>query len=668
MKIIYIVFNNREKGDVLSELLNNLKFVFEGYIKVKICFLNEIQAGDISDGDLFIVLYKDRVYAMKDYISSMDKVIVMSRTIQRKFLPEVFAIPEGTAVLVVNDSDESTLQTVNNLYELGLNYLNLIPYIQTEDLRRYEHIRISITPDEEKLVPPFIEKTINIQNRHIAMDTFVTIINKLKLNNEQITRNLIRYNQLIAESGGVGNRQYVTERLKSEILKKIIQNSERAILITDEDYRTVYVNDKARFLFHIDDRPGVNLEEVFAMLDRRLLEPFSYDRILLSVGGINYLASKRAAKIVDQVVGYYIIFEDEKEIKKTERDLNKQLVKSGLVAKYHFDQIVGESSVMKKSVNLAKKVALTDFTVLIGGESGTGKELFAQSIHNFSSRRDQPFVAINCAALPESLLESELFGYEKGAFTGALSNGKLGLFEQAGKGTVFLDEIGDMPLSLQARLLRVLQEKQIMRLGSDKIIDVNIRIIAATNKNLEKAIREGTFREDLYFRLCNIPITLPPLREREEDILLLMEKNLGDLYQTLSSQEKMRLLQYDWPGNVRELKNVADYFITLGELPAGIMKKTEDLNYLNGRHYPSNEDSVPGDVTAEKTDSVDSAILELIACRTREHSGIGRDSLLKELKKQGILISDNRLRKILKKLESNGKIVVGKGRSGCRIT
>ncbi|WDC84728.1 sigma 54-interacting transcriptional regulator [Caloramator sp. mosi_1] len=190
--------------------------------------------------------------------------------------------------------------------------------------------------------------------------------------------------------------------------------------------------------------------------------------------------------------------------------------------------IITNSPKMKECINIAKKIAKSDYTVLINGESGTGKEMIAQSIHNYSNRSIYPFVAVNCAALPENLLESELFGYEKGAFTGALKEGKIGLFEIANNGTIFLDEIGDMPLKLQTRLLRVLQEKQIMRVGSDNIINVNVRVIAATNKDLKKLVDEGLFREDLYYRINVLPISLPPLRERKEDIMPLLESFLKE--------------------------------------------------------------------------------------------------------------------------------------------
>ncbi|MEO2068426.1 MAG: sigma-54 dependent transcriptional regulator [Desulfurobacteriaceae bacterium] len=226
------------------------------------------------------------------------------------------------------------------------------------------------------------------------------------------------------------------------------------------------------------------------------------------------------------------------------------------------DEIVGTSKKMQEVFKFIGRVAKSDATVLILGESGTGKELIARAIHRYSNRKDKPFVAVNCAALPSNLLEAELFGYEKGAFTGAFST-KKGLFEQANGGTIFLDEIGELELSLQSKLLRVLQEKEIRRVGGNRTIKVNIRVIAATNKDLEEEVRKGNFREDLYYRLNVVSISLPPLRERKEDIIPLAQyfirkfsKEFKLPLKELSSKARDWLLNYSFPGNVRELENM----------------------------------------------------------------------------------------------------------------
>jgi DNA-binding NtrC family response regulator len=240
------------------------------------------------------------------------------------------------------------------------------------------------------------------------------------------------------------------------------------------------------------------------------------------------------------------------------------LLREEYAARYGFPRIVGEHPSMKDAGELAQRVAATDSTVLLLGESGTGKELFARAIHHLSARSAAPFVALNCAAIPEGLVENELFGHERGAYTGAGAR-KVGKLEIAHRGTLFLDEIGELPLAIQGKLLRVLEEKRFERVGGTQQIDVNVRILTATNKDLRAAIEAKTFREDLYFRISAVPITIPPLRERGDDVLLLAEHFLERFRRefrkpelALSDDARARLLTYSWPGNVRELQNTIE--------------------------------------------------------------------------------------------------------------
>lgn len=245
-----------------------------------------------------------------------------------------------------------------------------------------------------------------------------------------------------------------------------------------------------------------------------------------------------------------------------------ETLKENLRTRYHFENIVGDSPPMQKVYAMIEKVARTDSTILIRGESGTGKELVARALHNYSRRNEKPFVAINCAALPETLLESELFGYVKGAFTGA-NKFKKGLFESAQGGTLFLDEIGSIPVDMQQKLLRVLEEREIRPVGATDTVPVDVRIVAATNENLEEKIQTGNFREDLYYRLSVIPIELPPLRERKEDVKLLLKHFLKVINEqekrdtSVASEVVIALENYSWPGNVRELENVISRAATL---------------------------------------------------------------------------------------------------------
>ncbi len=326
------------------------------------------------------------------------------------------------------------------------------------------------------------------------------------------------------------------------------------------------------------------------------------------------------------------------------RDENRRL-KEELGHRYQWDNIVGRSHAMQQIFGTILRVAPSRATVLLAGESGVGKDLIARAIHFHSPRKDRPFVKINCTALPENLMESELFGYERGAFTGA-NIAKPGKFEQADTGTVMLDEIGDVPASIQVKLLRVLQEREIERLGSNKTLHIDVRVIAATNKDLRAALEDGTFREDLYYRLNVVPIEIPPLRQRPEDIPFLAEHfveklspETGGRIHGITPAAIDKLLSYHWPGNVRELENVIERSIVmaLGDcLDAGDIRL--DMN-LRPRH-------VPGELALPEGMSLDTFEQELIknalkkADGNKSHAarllGLTRNALRYRLTQMGI--------------------------------
>lgn len=356
------------------------------------------------------------------------------------------------------------------------------------------------------------------------------------------------------------------ERSLATRIKVAFDSLTEGVIVTDENDTTVVYNPAAERILKIPQYqvinqnvqmalPNVNFNRVFESGQPELND-------LQEINGV-HIASNRIPILLDGAcIGVVTTFEDVTKIQQLEELIRNKNHTKGFIAKNKFDNILSIDPHVQELKKLAKLYATTDSSVIIQGESGTGKELFAQSIHNASNRVYGAFVAVNCAALPENLLESELFGYEGGSFTGARKDGKQGLFELAHNGTIFLDEIGEISKSLQARLLRVLQEKEIMRIGGNKIIPVNIRIISATNANLEKKVEQGEFREDLYYRLNVLNLELSPLRNRKQDTLLLAKHFLEELGVTVNEkglQElKPRLLQYDWPGNIRELYNIME--------------------------------------------------------------------------------------------------------------
>lgn len=359
--------------------------------------------------------------------------------------------------------------------------------------------------------------------------------------------------------------------------------------------------------------------------------------------------------------GNIISINEDKESADVNRETRKELVRKRYYAKYGFDDILGESRAIFETKNTAGKLSKTEINILIEGESGTGKELFASSIHNYSKRKDGPFLAVNFSALTESLVESELFGYDDGSFTGARKGGKLGLFEQAKGGTIFLDEISDASLAVQTRLLRVLQEKEIMRIGGDRIIPIDVRIIAATNKNLPKLISEGKFREDLYYRLKMGYLILPPLRERKEDIALICEGFLKKKKKnTKLSKELLDVFcQRNWKGNVRELLNSLEYAIAINEggelevqdLPLDFKK---DFSYAEtkNRHLDKESEEILYGIYSYQTNG----------------EVVGRRILCESLSNKGFSVSEQSIRTKLNNIEKLGFITKNKGKLGTKLT
>lgn len=371
-------------------------------------------------------------------------------------------------------------------------------------------------------------------------------------------------------------RSINVERTKSNIIRMILEGSEDAVLAVDASGRILEANGRAYQLYQlafISNWKGRRVDEIHPALNY-IGNPDAPcrdgDEGLLTLGGQRYYIRYRLITGEAAATGTLITTSAASKILQEERQIRRGLVRRGLTAKYTFRDIIAVSDVMRSKVEIAKKFSLASSNVLITGETGTGKELFAHSIHAASDRMNQPFVAVNCATLPENLLESELFGYEPGAFSGASREGKTGLFEQAHHGTIFLDEIGEIPVSLQAKLLRVLQEKEVRRVGSTTVTPVDVRVIAATNVNIQQQIDQGRFRSDLLYRLNALEIYIPPLRERPDDILPLMEGQLqslaaemGKAPPVLTAEARAVLERYSWPGNVRELRNVCERLVVM---------------------------------------------------------------------------------------------------------
>ena len=439
---------------------------------------------------------------------------------------------------------------------------------------------------------------------------------------------------------------YRSEVEKLALFRTIVDINHSGIIYTEPQAKVKIINKAAEQLLGVKSGKaiGKRMGEIIPSLGDRNVQAIWSDQPQYNLV-FEHNQKKLAADIIPIIVdgehlGHITALVDVANLQEFERRIRKKIMQKPMVASYTFDDIIGSSEAIRETIKQAKKYSRTSSSILIQGESGTGKELFAQSIHQASSRNIHPFVAVNCGALPESLIDSELFGYEEGSFTGARKGGKIGLFELAHQGTIFLDEISELPLHLQSKLLRVLQEKEIVRIGGDQIIPVDVRIIAASNKDLLECVKKGTFREDLYYRISVLQLWIPPLRQRPEDIPLLFRHFLRDHMQLASAltDDMLHILkEHHWPGNVRELENVAERFRVLCQdekLQRGTIRKLLEQALAPSLKLKDNGGRQGQPVPMDETDRIRQALLAAKGNKTEAARllGISRSTLWRKLK------------------------------------
>lgn len=440
------------------------------------------------------------------------------------------------------------------------------------------------------------------------------------------------------------------ERQRAEEIKAILEFAHEGIIGTGSDGTISVFNPVASRVLGIPPEKAIgrNVVEVMPDVSMERLRASEKAEVaeLSAVGRTAIVSSRVPIRIKGEVTGAVITFQDVTKIQQLEEKVRKELLAKGHVAQYQFSDIMTVSECMKELIERARKYAQVDSTVLISGETGTGKELFAQSIHNDSSRRSFPFVAINCAAVPETLLESELFGYEEGAFTGARRGGKQGLFEQAHRGTIFLDEIGEMSVMLQSRLLRVLEEREVMRVGGDRIVPVDVRVVAATHVDLTDATTAGRFREDLYYRLNKLALNVPPLRSRPADIPMFCEhfldhcsRRFGWRPKSITCEAMDILRSYTWPGNVRELRSIVERLVISVESDVIDCRHVQslmqdELRDSRSRSSVSSNSLAPGGLGELERNAIKRALEESGGNKQEaaEALGISRSTLWRKLK------------------------------------
>jgi transcriptional regulator with PAS, ATPase and Fis domain len=628
------------------------------------------------ESDLFVISTYPIYLALKPWLPRNAKTVIISHTITNSQYERIRELPPGTAALLVNYSVEMTMDCIWLLRQLGLDHIDYLPFYP--GVVNMPKVELAITPGEAAHVPPGIPRVIDIGHRVIDEKTIVDIAHFLGLSHLLGEGRFISHFRSIKKvPGSVATLFDLTNVLESQF-SGLLEALEDGIVVVD-DGGTAYAGN-AKALEVLGERgslvgkriadliPGIPLEQVLrsgTTIDHRLVKVQSRDVSLRLVPIIS--GSKASGAIV--IVNTF----DERE--KSQHILRSQLLGKGHRAKYTFDDIVGKDERIVEIKNLARRQARSNSSVLIIGETGVGKELFAHAVHEASERKKWQFVTVNCAALPESLLESELFGYAEGAFTGARKGGKPGLFELAHKGTIFLDEIGEMEMGLQARLLRVLESREVMRIGGDNVIHVDIRVIAATNKDLRTLVDEGRFRRDLYYRLNVLPIEVPPLRERKGDIPLIfssLKEALGAHFR-LDEGGREALLEHPWYGNIRELKNCVEYLVCLEKdvidacdlMP--VLKRTRPA----GTHLPSRAPDLQDDrLIPEGGIDEDHArfVLECLYDNFRLRVRTGRRSIQKRAEEMDLFLTEAQIRKILTILDRQGLARLSNGRGGTVIT
>ena len=387
------------------------------------------------------------------------------------------------------------------------------------------------------------------------------------------------------------------ERSRLGLMKSLVTNTPDSLLIIDDKGKITAANHAASSFFRRPDLVGMDAKELFPLEIYSVCDDVE---VVQTIGDQTVLITEHPVHIEGEKRATYVSLRLVEDIRRTEKKIRSKLQEKGLTAKYSFSDIVTEQVEMKQLVAKALRYAHVEGNVLLTGETGTGKELFVQSMHNASPRRDKPFVAVNCAALSEQLLESELFGYTEGSFTGAQKGGKTGLFELAQGGTIFLDEIGEMPIRFQAKLLRVIQEREIRKIGGDEFIPVDVRIMSATNQNIPDLIEKGLFRRDLYYRINLLTLHIPPLRERLDDIPAIFKRFVERKSKALNivppmvEKDALECLKgYSWPGNIRELRNVAERAVIFSSSNCITRDTLKEIDVSVGEKKASEEKKIP---------------------------------------------------------------------------
>lgn len=554
---------------------------------------------------LFVVPYPELMEQVKEVVANHPEREKVNADVQALRVDEIPDIPAGTydAIIARGYTAQKTLTKYSETTPTIRVHISGYDIIRAvyECREKYHPKKIAICGSEERLTEAAsVCKILGVEANVYAPvrnQDLPQVLNKaiedgcdalVSGYSANLLAGKMGLNSVVIQTGAAALSQamdeaiYTVERIRherviSQMYKTIIYSSDAGLLYVDREGIIRVRNHVARQMNGNVSIMGKPLKMVISWLEPLFCSVMKNGKVetrLISIPGTKITVSVKCSPVIanNELSGVVFNLTDVTQIQELESQIRRKLSERGLKARYTFDQIIHKSKEIDRVIQLAGRYAASDSNVIVIGETGTGKELFAQSIHNASKRKNGPFVAVNCAALPENLLESELFGYVEGAFTGTSKGGKMGLFEQAHGGTLFLDEVGEISMAIQTKLLRVLQERQVRRIGDNKVINVDVRIISATNKSIRKMADVGQFRRDLVYRLDVLRLFLPPLREREADVELLfvnqlqgMAKRNGQLPVKIEAGVFPLLCQYPFFGNIRELRNIAERVFVLHE-------------------------------------------------------------------------------------------------------
>ncbi len=678
---------------------DQVRSLFKDSLDIRVHIIGAFSRERIESSDLVLFTSFDALERTLGDSAGCRDVIFASRTVSKAGFDLVASLDDGKGkeILLVDETLPMAEQMVATLRQAGLRRPGLRAV--AEGGIRYSGEDTVVILGETGYDTSGAGRVLDIGNSLLDVPTILDIGFRLglghMLNRQNIREN---YREIMTTNIGLAEVLGMTNRFEG-FLDILLQSVDSGIVGVDVDGKVFSCNDKARNLLGLGLGLGLGPGQgsaagaIVGAVAREAFPQIPFEAVLREKTPLrDRIARASGGDVVYSVdpilhsgvlYGAVAVFGRFGEEERKQHRIRTQIPDRGHHARYTFADIIGSSPILIRRKEMARRMAESASSVLITGESGTGKEMFAQAIHNSSPRRDFQFVAVNCGALPESLLESELFGYDEGAFTGARKGGKPGLFELAHRGTLFLDEIGEMPPSLQMRLLRVLEERQVMRLGGAELIGIDIRVIAASNRDLGKMVAGGGFREDLYYRLNVLPLHIPPLRERREDIMPLVrefQRLFGFTFGIRPEVDEF-FMRHSWRGNARELRNYVEFIANLGvemvglaDLPVppdqpGFRKEAGPEGHAGqGTMATVGGAGTVGTGSACRDVEVRQFILDELKAAHRSGKRMGRRGLYEKAKQRCLFMSEREIRIVLAGLAREGFVEIRPGKGGTVLT